>query len=147
MCTIQNLKETKNILFLFSFISHKLKLFGVLVSDFQDTYFEYFCLVIHGITYIYLHQWSVALLEAVVEGNLFEVNFTWFPESLLTLLLLTGEELSDVGVVTLSHILVPTLLHLVILHVINIFHLQCRNMNQDSRTSFFLIYFKTAVLK
>ena len=76
MCTIKNLKETKNILFLFSFISHKLKLFGVLVSDFQDTYFEYFCLVIHGITYIYLHQWSVALLEAVVEGNLFEVNFT-----------------------------------------------------------------------
>ena len=65
----------------------------------------------------------MTLLEAVVEWHLFEVNLARLPECLLALLLLTGKELCDVSVVTLGHVLVPALLHLIVLHVVNIFHL------------------------
>ena len=65
----------------------------------------------------------MTLLEAVVEWHLFEVNLARLPEGLLALLLLAGKELCDVGVMALGHILVPTLLHLIILHVVHIFHL------------------------
>ena len=65
----------------------------------------------------------MTLLEAVVEWHLFEVNLARLPEGLLALLLLTGKELCDVGVMALGNILVPTLLHLIILHVVHIFHL------------------------
>lgn len=71
----------------------------------------------------HLYQGSVALLKAVVEWHLFEVNLARLPECLLALLLLTGKELCDVSVVTLGHVLVPALLHLIVLHVVNIFHL------------------------
>jgi len=70
-----------------------------------------------------LDQWSVTLLETVVEWDLLEVNLARLPEAFLTLLLLGGEELCDVGVVALRHVLVPALFHLVILHVVHIFHL------------------------
>ena len=71
-----------------------------------------------------LNKGSVALFETVVERDLLEVNLTRFPEAFLALLLLGGEELRDVGVVTLRHVLVPTLLHLIVLHMVDIFHLK-----------------------
>ena len=71
----------------------------------------------------YLYKWSVALLKAVVKWNFFEVYFTGFPKGFLTLLFLTWKKFCDVGVMTLSHILVPTFLHLIILHVIDILYL------------------------
>ena len=73
----------------------------------------------------------MALFEAVVERNLFEVNLAGLPECLLTLLLLGREELGDVRVVTLRDVLVPALLHLVILHVINILDLQHKLLTTD----------------
>ena len=69
----------------------------------------------------------MTLLEAVVEWHLLEVNLAGFPECLLALLLLAGEELGDVGVVALRHVLVPALLHLVVLHVVHILHLSTKN--------------------
>ena len=65
----------------------------------------------------------MTLLQAVVEWHLFEVNLARLPEGLLALLLLAGKELCDVGVMALGYVLVPALLHLIILHVVYIFHL------------------------
>ena len=84
----------------------------------------------------YLYERSVTLLEAVVERHLFEVDLARLPECLLALLLLTGQELRDVGVVTLRHVLVPALLHLVIFHVVHILHL---NINSLAVTSGYLL--------
>ena len=38
------------------------------------------------------------------------------------------KKLCDVGIVTLRHILMPTLLDLVLLHVVHIFHLDNKNI-------------------
>ena len=74
----------------------------------------------------HLDEGRVTLLEAVVEWHLLKVNLAGLPECLLALLLLAGEELGDVGVVALRHVLVPALLHLVVLHVVHILHLNTK---------------------
>ena len=40
------------------------------------------------------------------------------------------KELCDVGVVTLGHVLVPALLHLVLLHVVHILHLKFQRLRE-----------------
>jgi hypothetical protein len=81
------------------------------------------CSVLFGKIITLLDERCVALLQAVVERDLLEVNLARLPEALLTLLFLRGEKLRDVGVVALRHVLVPALLHLVIFHMVHIFHL------------------------
>lgn len=61
----------------------------------------------------------MALLHGVVEGHLAKVDLTGLPERLLALLLLARQELRDVGVVTLGHVLVPAFLDLILDHVIH----------------------------
>jgi len=82
------------------------------------------CSVFFGKFITSLNEGCVALLQTVVEWNLLEVDLTGLPEALFTFLFLRRKKLRDVGVVALGHVLVPALLHLVILHVVHIFHLR-----------------------
>ena len=65
----------------------------------------------------------MALLQTVVKWDLFEVNLARLPEAFFAFLFLRREKLCDVGVMALGHVLMPALLHLIVLHMVNIFHL------------------------
>ena len=71
-----------------------------------------------------LNKRCVALLQAVVEWDLFEVDLARLPEAFFTFLFLGRKKLGDVGIVALGHILMPALLHLITFHVVHIFHLE-----------------------
>ena len=66
----------------------------------------------------------MALLQAVVEWDLFEVDLTRLPEAFFTFLFLGRKKLGDVGVMALGHVLMPAFLNLITLHVVHIFHLE-----------------------
>ncbi len=76
-----------------------------------------------GIPVAHLLHGSVTLLHRVIVRHLSEVNFARLPEALFAFLLLTGQELGDVRIVTLSYVLVPALFNLVLDLMLHIFGL------------------------
>ena len=87
----------------------------------------------------FLHQRCHAGLECVVEVSLFECDLARFPEILITLLLLLGSKLRDIGFVALCDIVLPAFFDLLFLHLHDIFGLD------DTEGAIFLFFCFTEV--